>query len=307
MSLNSNNHIKIGSSDLNSISVKDFSIGVKGGADYGPTSTSGFYNGITPPISGYTIYVEKSSQGPSIHVPRTDEECLYYLNKYGANATNISDALTWADGQNNILVRTSEYSLSDLPGEPIPRRWSPTISQTDLDNAQGNIINPYFNNIIGYEVTDVYGNNIDNPISGPPTGVQADDYIEVSINRPRLYYYANDVKVYAVSSTVVPGTPYPPQVYNVTLCGIGTTHDVAMVYEPYNATPTIGNVYKLENYANSSQFPDMLGNGCWTINSVSTTVPNSINYTGLLGGLDYVGWQYPEPAGFVDCTTCENY
>jgi len=120
MAQNSTNHIKIGSSEINSLSVGDFSIGVKGGADYGPTSESGFYNGITPPIGGYTIYVSKPSQGPSIHVPRTDEECLLYLNKYGANATNIADALTWAGNQTNLLVRTSEYSLGDLSGGPAP-------------------------------------------------------------------------------------------------------------------------------------------------------------------------------------------
>lgn len=116
MSQNSTNYIKIGSSSINSLSVGDFNIGVKGGADYGPTSDTGFYNGIVPPVGGYTIYVSKMSQGPSIHVPRTDEECLYYLNKYGANATNISDALTWAGTQSNLLVRTSEYNLGDLPG-----------------------------------------------------------------------------------------------------------------------------------------------------------------------------------------------
>jgi hypothetical protein len=154
MSLNSNNHIKIGSSDLNSISVKDFSIGVRGGADYGPTSTSGFYNGITPPIGGYTIYVEKlvPGQGPSIHVPRTDQECLYYLNKYGANATNISDALTWADGQNNILVRSSEYTLSDLPGgntgTTISGQWFLYSAYSSADNSN-QITFPDHNNYIG--------------------------------------------------------------------------------------------------------------------------------------------------------------
>jgi len=110
----SSNHIKIGSSTINSISVGDFSVGVSGGADYGPTSDTGFYNGIIPPVGGYTIYVSKMSEGPSIHVPHTDEECLYYLNKYGANANNISDALTWAGNQSNLLVRTSDYTLGDL-------------------------------------------------------------------------------------------------------------------------------------------------------------------------------------------------
>jgi hypothetical protein len=129
MSQNSTNHIKIGSSAINSLSVGDFSIGVKNGADYGPTSDTGFYNGIVPPVGGYTIYVSKMSQGPSIHVPRTDEECLLYLNKYGANATNIVDALTWAESQSNLLVRTSEYQLSDLSNV-----GSFTIGTNDFSN-----------------------------------------------------------------------------------------------------------------------------------------------------------------------------
>jgi len=132
----STNHIKIGASAINSISAGDFSMGVSGGADYGPTSETGFYNGIEPPVGGYTIYVSKPSQGPSIHVPRTDSECLLYLNKYGANASNISDALTWASTQTNILVRTSEYGVGDLPNNPtatptpIPATSTPTPTPT---------------------------------------------------------------------------------------------------------------------------------------------------------------------------------
>jgi hypothetical protein len=122
----STNHIKIGASAINSISAGDFSMGVSGGADYGPTSETGFYNGIVPPVGGYTIYVSKPSQGPSIHVPRTDSECLLYLNKYGANASNISDALTWASTQTNILVRTSEYGVGDLPSSGTTATPTPT-------------------------------------------------------------------------------------------------------------------------------------------------------------------------------------
>ena len=33
----------------------------------GPTSSTGFYNGITPPSGGYTIYLNKASGGPSIY------------------------------------------------------------------------------------------------------------------------------------------------------------------------------------------------------------------------------------------------
>jgi hypothetical protein len=113
MSQVSHNHIKVGATSKNAINVGDFSIGVSGGDDYGPTFDTGFYNGIPIPYGGYVIYVNNTGT-ITAHVPRTDEECLLYLNKYGANAGNISDALSWANTQSNLLVRTSDYTLGDL-------------------------------------------------------------------------------------------------------------------------------------------------------------------------------------------------
>jgi len=104
MAQNPSNHIKIGSSDKLSLSKGNLTIGVKGTTEYGPTSDSGFYNGVIVPNGGYAIYVEKASQGPSIHVPTSDEECMYYLKKYGAPDGTINDMLTWALTQDNLLV-----------------------------------------------------------------------------------------------------------------------------------------------------------------------------------------------------------
>jgi len=116
MSGNSQNHIKLGSSTISSISVGDFSVGVAGGADYGPSTNTGFYNGIVPSGGGYIIYINNPGQVLTAHAPKNDTECLYYLNRYGASAANISDALTWASSQSNLLVRSSEYVIGDLPG-----------------------------------------------------------------------------------------------------------------------------------------------------------------------------------------------
>jgi hypothetical protein len=116
MSGNSQNHIKLGSSTISSISVGDFSVGVAGGSDYGPSTNTGFYNGIVPSGGGYIIYINNPGQVLTAHAPKDDAECLYYLNRYGASAANISDALTWASSQSNLLVRSSEYVIGDLPG-----------------------------------------------------------------------------------------------------------------------------------------------------------------------------------------------
>jgi hypothetical protein len=106
------NHIKIGSSVKPSLSKGNITVGVKGTTEYGPTSDTGFYNGVVIPNGGYAIYVEKASQGPSIHVPANNTECMYYLKKYGAPDGTIDDMLTWALTQNTILVLKSQLTNS---------------------------------------------------------------------------------------------------------------------------------------------------------------------------------------------------
>jgi hypothetical protein len=51
----------------------NFYIGT-GDVGKGPTSSTGFYNGITPPSGGYTIYLNKASDGPSIYTVSTVAE-----------------------------------------------------------------------------------------------------------------------------------------------------------------------------------------------------------------------------------------
>jgi hypothetical protein len=102
----------------------NFKIGVDGSDDYGPTSITGFYNGINPPIGGYTIYVHKESGGPSIHVAYDDEQCLYFLKSFGATGTTITEALNWSTGRTDIWVQTEVLTSEDL----IPSFTNPTLN-----------------------------------------------------------------------------------------------------------------------------------------------------------------------------------
>jgi hypothetical protein len=123
----SNNHISVSNTlGKNALTNNDFFFGVTGGDDYGSTSNSGFYNGVVIPVGGYVIYFNNSGT-ITADAPTNDTECLYYLNRYGANAANISDALTWASAQPNIVVRSSEYTLGDLV-TPTP---TPSITPTN--------------------------------------------------------------------------------------------------------------------------------------------------------------------------------
>ena len=46
----------------------------------GPTSTTDYYNGITPPAGGYTIYLNKASGGPSIYTAANDSQLISLSN-----------------------------------------------------------------------------------------------------------------------------------------------------------------------------------------------------------------------------------
>jgi len=130
MSQTSSNHFKFGASGISSATRGGFKVGVKGGADYGPTSQTGFWNGVKPPIGGYTIYVNKASQGPSIHVAYNDTECINMLLHMGSTGSTISNVLAWASAQSNMAVLSAELTLGDLPGGPTPTPVPPTSTPT---------------------------------------------------------------------------------------------------------------------------------------------------------------------------------
>ena len=59
-----------------------------GAVGKGPTSITGYYNGITPPSGGYTIYLNKASGGPSIYCPADNSQLISLTNSIaGASYT----------------------------------------------------------------------------------------------------------------------------------------------------------------------------------------------------------------------------
>jgi hypothetical protein len=106
------NHIKIGNSSKLSLSKGNITVGVKGTTDYGPTSDSGFYNGIVPTAGGYVIYINPTGSELRAHAPKSDAECMLYLKKYGAPDGTIDSMLTWALTEDTILVVKSQLTNS---------------------------------------------------------------------------------------------------------------------------------------------------------------------------------------------------
>ena len=93
----------------NTISANKFRIGV-GDVEKGPTESTGFWNGITPPSGGYTLYEDKVTQGPSIRVFGNDTSLINEVNKRSGNSyTEIYDALNWITLQTDLAVVNRDY------------------------------------------------------------------------------------------------------------------------------------------------------------------------------------------------------
>ena len=91
-------------SEANALGIGNMHIGT-GDVPKGPTSSTGFYNGINPPNGGYTIYLNKSTQGPSIYTPSSDAELISVTNGIaGASYTTINECFNYFAGQNDKMV-----------------------------------------------------------------------------------------------------------------------------------------------------------------------------------------------------------
>lgn len=76
----------------------------------GPTSTTGYWNGITPPSGGYTIYLNKASNGPSIYVPSNDAQLIDNTNKIaGTSFTTATQCLNYYATQTDKMVFNKDY------------------------------------------------------------------------------------------------------------------------------------------------------------------------------------------------------
>ena len=76
----------------------------------GTTASTGFYNGITPPTGGYTIYVNKASGGPQIYTAANDSQLISITNSIaGTSYTTRNECLNYFMTQNDKIVTNMNY------------------------------------------------------------------------------------------------------------------------------------------------------------------------------------------------------
>lgn len=92
-----------------SLRAQNMYLGV-GDVGKGPTETTGFWNGITPPSGGYTIYMNKVSNGPSIYTVANNTELINLSNQIaGQTFATAADAISWFFFQDGKIVCNIDY------------------------------------------------------------------------------------------------------------------------------------------------------------------------------------------------------
>jgi hypothetical protein len=117
----------------------------------GPTSTTDYYNGITPPSGGYTIYLNKASGGPSIYTAANDSQLISLSNTIaGQTFATAAAALDWYNSQSDKMVFNRDYEaivtnglVLNLDGAFTPSYPTTGAILYDIsgNNYSGNLVN----------------------------------------------------------------------------------------------------------------------------------------------------------------------
>jgi len=152
------------------IKRNNFLIGVNTLVDFGPTSTTGFWNGIVPPSSGYTVYAQKTNNGPSIRTASNDNDLITIAKQYGGtNINTVNDALNYFNGQSNNLVANIDYPsivtsglsfMLDAGFVPSYCRSGTTWNDLSGNNLSATLVNsPAYNSSVGGFISFVSGSS----------------------------------------------------------------------------------------------------------------------------------------------------
>jgi len=76
----------------------------------GPTSSSGYYNGITPPTSGWTIYAGSVGNLPAIFCANNDTQLINFAKGFSSQVfTTTTESLNWFATQSNFVCVNRDY------------------------------------------------------------------------------------------------------------------------------------------------------------------------------------------------------
>jgi hypothetical protein len=145
----------------------------------GPTSTTGWYSGLTPDLNRYVVYKTDASNTPRIFYPADDSELIRLAKQEGATGANTGSAaavLAWIGTQSNLIAANFEYE--DI------------VTDGLVFNADAGFVGSY--PTINTTLYDLSGNSYNGTLTNGPTFNSAnsgsivfdgiDDFINLPIN-----------------------------------------------------------------------------------------------------------------------------
>lgn len=125
----------------------------------GPTSTTDYYNGITPPSGGWTVYLNKASNGPSIYQVGNNAGLISLTNRIaGSSYTTVQQCLAYFASQSDKLCANRDYE-SILTGGlslNLDAGFTPSYPRTETTwyDTSPNVLNGTLTNGPTYDAAD---------------------------------------------------------------------------------------------------------------------------------------------------------
>jgi len=226
-----------------------------GDSNKGPTVESGYWNAINPPSDGYTVYLNKETNGPSIHSINNDENLISFTNKIsGQNYTTVSECLVYYQTQDDKLCVNREYEnivtdglMLNLDAGYVPSYPTSGTTWYDLsgNGNDGTLVNgPTFdsgnNGSIVFDAIDDFVSLTSFPLFNSVVTTGAWIYIlgnhtghgsagTIFYHGGRYFQYRNDKRIASYWNGGYYYTPYNSISYN-------QWHHVVQVWDSPNAT-----------------------------------------------------------------------
>ena len=148
----------------------------------GPTSTTDYWDGITPPSGGYTIYLNKASGGPSIYTAANDSQLISLSNTIaGQTFATAAAALAWFATQTDKMVFNRDYEAIVTNGLVLnlDAGFTPSYPTTNTTwyDISGNINNGTLTN----------GPTFNSANGGSIVFDKVDDYASFNIDASNIY------------------------------------------------------------------------------------------------------------------------
>jgi hypothetical protein len=211
-----------------------------GDIDKGPTSSTDYWNGITPPAGGYTIYLNKASEGPAVYVAANDAELISYTAIIsGTTYASAALALQYYYSQTDKMVIDRDYEAVNTTNLV----WSVDAAFAPSYPRTGTVVNDMGSSVVNQNLT----NGPAFVSAGAASYFSFDgtnDYLTTSaynaaFNTNGTQPYTAEVWFYATAAST---TAYYPIFSNYTIVS-GFNAGWGMWYTQNSATVSAGNVF----------------------------------------------------------------